>query len=246
MSVVSHFGYERNIGSDTLVLCVHGIQGSPRQFDFLVSELPNSIDYKCVLLPGHGSSIANFRRCWDVEWKEYILHVCETANEKYKRTIFVGHSMGCLLGIYAQSMGIIQFDGMLLLSPPLKIHVHWRYILSIMRLIFQNNQYADNIKAMKQANSINASNPLNYITCIKPYVGLLKLISYSRKEAGKLDVPLIAIHSDMDELVSAKSLSWFRKAPNSKVLTVFESGHYMYSDYAIHLINAQLKALLML
>ena len=52
-----HAAYSRISESDTIVVFVHGIQGSPRQFNYIASNVPKHIDYMCVLLPGHGKTI---------------------------------------------------------------------------------------------------------------------------------------------------------------------------------------------
>lgn len=46
---------------DTVVLCVHGIQGSPSQFDWIISSLPAHIAAENLLLPGHGEDVRAFR-----------------------------------------------------------------------------------------------------------------------------------------------------------------------------------------
>ena len=44
----------------TAVLCVHGIQGSPTQFDWVLDALPEDYHGESILLPGHGGDVRLF------------------------------------------------------------------------------------------------------------------------------------------------------------------------------------------
>ena len=90
-----------NNNTNAAVLFVHGIQGSPKQFEWMIESLPSDVDAINVLLPGHGSDVRNFRKIHMSTWKEYICELTDRLNEKYDYVFYVGHSMGCLLGIDA-------------------------------------------------------------------------------------------------------------------------------------------------
>ena len=60
MLLPDHSVCSRLSDADTVVLCVHGIQGSPGQFDWLTKNIPEQIDYQCILLPGHGKTNEEF------------------------------------------------------------------------------------------------------------------------------------------------------------------------------------------
>lgn len=116
-----HAAYERITTAKTVVLFVHGIQGSPLQFKWLVSRLPSNIDYKCILLPGHGGSVAWFKKTGSKEWQRYINELCREKRTKYERVVYVVHSMGCLLGINTTKVDDNCFDAMLLLACPIML-----------------------------------------------------------------------------------------------------------------------------
>ena len=80
--------------SDVGVLFVHGIQGSPSQFDFLISRLPDSVTVCNVLLPGHGTTIREFRNSSSSQWLPAVRDAAQKMKSQCERLYFVGHSMG--------------------------------------------------------------------------------------------------------------------------------------------------------
>ena len=52
----------------TTFLLIHGIQGHPRQFQFLIDRLPEGTPYRNLLLPGHGADVKVFRCSRQEEW----------------------------------------------------------------------------------------------------------------------------------------------------------------------------------
>lgn len=239
-----HCEKKRIRGSDTLVLLIHGIQGTPSQFDFLLPELPDSVDYRSILLPGHGQTAAEFRATWDTEWKDYVHRVCEEAAGKYERIFFVGHSMGCLLGIDAQAAGVIGFSGMLLLAPPMKVKLSMRHSFRMVQTVLTRKKDPEICRILNEMSSVKVSNPLSYLTCLKPYIGLFKLIFAARKQLKTLRLPIVAVRSETDELVSPKSLAYFREKENCETMEAPHSGHYLYSGEAQKLVAARMREML--
>ena len=89
--------------SDVGVLFVHGIQGSPSQFDFLISRLRDSVTVCNVLLPGHGTTIREFRNSSSSPWLPAVRDAAQKMKSQCERLYFVGHSMGCLLGLLIEN-----------------------------------------------------------------------------------------------------------------------------------------------
>ena len=104
--------------SDVGVLFVHGIQGSPSQLDFLISRLPHSVTVCNVLLPGHGTTIREFRNSSSSQWLPAVRDAAQKMKSQCERLYFVGHSMGCLLGLLIENELPGVFSGMLLLCCP--------------------------------------------------------------------------------------------------------------------------------
>ncbi|MBR6862654.1 MAG: alpha/beta hydrolase [Acidaminococcaceae bacterium] len=96
-------------------LFVHGIQGHPRQFQFLIDRLPEGTPYRNVLLPGHGADVKAFRRSGREAWQAAVREAAGELRGQCGQLVFVGHSMGCLLGLLSEQAAPGTFSDMLLL-----------------------------------------------------------------------------------------------------------------------------------
>lgn len=239
-----HSTYQRITGNDTLVLCVHGIQGSPSQFSYLTDRLPADVDFLCPILPGHGGSVSEFARADSSEWLRFLREMLSDLVLRYKRIVYVGHSMGCLLGILAAAEGIAEFSGMLLLACPLALRPTVRYALNNWRAVTQKNPSSPWVQAAKDANSVSCRSPFAYLICIKPYLGLFRLMIMAKRTLAPLKAPVIALHSDGDEIVSRKSLSILSTRAHADTALVPDSGHFLYSSAARQIILQRLLSLL--
>lgn len=244
MAMSSHAAYERITTAKTVVLFVHGIQGSPLQFKWFVNSLPSNIDYKCILLPGHGGSVARFKKTGSKEWQRYINKLCTELRTKYERVVYVGHSMGCLLGINATKLDDKCFDAMLLLACPTVLSPTVKYFVDNFRAVKGSKLKDPHIEAIKKANSVYAKSPYSYLSCVRPYIGLFKLIAEARTQVSNLQIPIVLVHSEHDEIVSQKSLVSFRGLIGVKSIIVPASGHFLYSPDAKNSIIEELEKLI--
>ena len=239
-----HCAFSRCSGSKEIVLFVHGIQGSPEQFRELTACLPEHIDTMSLLLPGHGGSLRDFRRAGKREWLEYFCGLCGKLSESYEKVFFVGHSLGCLIGIEAAASGAICFDGMLLIACPIRIRPSMRYFAMGWRAIVSNASSDAYVRAAREANSVEVKHPLELLTCVKPYAGLALLIAQSGRKIKRQRARICMIQSDRDEIVSARSMDVVGEMENAKAVVVPGSGHFFYSADAQEIIRRELFALL--
>ena len=212
------------------VLLVHGIQGSPKQFRFLTDTLSKNACINCLMLPGHGAGIREFRRSGKEEWLSVVLDAAEKMRAQCDRVIFVGHSMGCLLGVLSANNHPGVFDRMLLLCCPFSLHLTFRYlkysVLSVQKA--PTNPY---IRATKEANSVSAACPLAYLTCIHPYMDLLRLI----RKVKSIDLSAVPTHflfSDRDEIVSPHSAAIAKSNGAHSIRTLSGCGHQYFPQIA--------------
>lgn len=243
-SFALHRPYSRLSGSDTLVLFLHGIQGSPCQFQYLTAGLPEDVDYMCALLPGHGGSVQTFRRSGSREWLAHFRAICRSICPKYKDVYFVGHSLGCLIGMEAAASGDAHFKAMLLIACPLKIRPTPRYLAVGWQAMRKKFPSSDTAAAAKRANSIAVRHPLELLTCAKPYASLLRMISRAGKTLPAVRASIVMIQSDRDEIVSMRSLKICKRARESRAIIVPDSGHFYYSPAAQMQIRQELAELL--
>lgn len=239
-----HRAFSRLTDSKEIVLFVHGIQGSPKQFRELAACLPAGIDYVSLLLPGHGGSLRDFRRAGKREWLEYFCSLCGKLRQSYEKVFFVGHSLGCLVGIEAAANGAIGFDGMLLIACPIRIRLSMRYFAMGWHAIVPDATSDAYVLAAREANSVAVKHPLELLICIKPYVGLALLITQSGRKIKGLCSRVCMIQSENDEIVSARSIDVVGQMENTKAVVVPGSGHFFYSAEAKEIIRRELFALI--
>lgn len=220
----------------TGVLCIHGIQGSPRQFDWLIAALPGRTATENLLLPGHGGDVRTFRRSGMRQWQQCVDEAIGRMSAKCDSIVIVGHSMGCLLAIDACVRNPRKIQAMVLMACPLYLRPTLRYVRYAYRAATGKGLDDPYVAAAREANGVAASSPLAYLTCIKPYLHLLAKIPRVRRQLPKLTVPVLVIHSSRDEIVSGRSLKAFSRIPGAQSCTVPESGHFRYSDGAKDLI----------
>lgn len=241
MILPDHNVRSRLSGADTVVLCVHGIQGSPGQFDWLAKSIPNQIDYLCILLPGHGETTKEFSAVGWREWLDYVVGVYKDLSSRYSRIIYVGHSMGCLLGILAATE-MVTWDSMLLLACPLELRPTIRYFSNNLKSLGKPDFSDPFVCAAWSANSVRANSAFSYLCCLKPYLGLLRLIHMTKATLNKINVPMTVLHSENDEIVSAKSLQLFSNCTSATIGILPGSGHFYYTPESCEIVVDSLKS----
>ena len=104
-----------------------------------------------------------------------------------------------------------------------------------------DNKY---VQAARNANSVYAKNPIQYMLCLTQYFELYKEMRYIRKEKIEFDIPVWVVHSEQDEIVSVKSLRKLSSFVGVQPVVAGCSGHYFYPPEArIEIINQLLTML---
>ena len=218
--------------SDTVIVFIHGIQGSPLQFDFLIETLNGIYSIENLLLPGHGKTVREFIKSNIVQWQSYVDERVKKLQEEYKNIILVGHSMGCLLSVQSAITYPQHIRGLFLIAMPLNIHMSYPFIKNNLNVAFSKNDRTEIIAAARNGNSISASNPFEYLVGAPRYVELLKKSQSTRELLKEVELPMVIVQSANDEIVSNKSLRHVEKMHNIKVIIASNSGHYYYSHEA--------------
>ena len=230
--------------SDVGMLFVHGIQGSPSQFDFLINRLPDSVTVCNVLLPGHGTTIREFRNSSSSQWLPAVRDVAQKMKSQCERLYFVGHSMGCLLGLLIENELPGVFSGMLLLCCPFRIRLTYRYLRNNL-LASRPAKPTDDpfVQAAREANSVTAASPAQYVTCAHPYLELLRLMREVRKDCALPPCKITFVFSEKDEIVSPRSVRLARERFGVEPEIMPGCGHNWFSEKAKQQIADALNAM---
>ena len=230
---------------ETAYLFVHGIQGSPAQFSFLTERLPEDIRVRNLLLPGHGADVKAFRRTGREQWLGAVRQAAEELRGQCGRLIFVGHSMGCLLGLEVERERPGTFAGMVLLCCPFCIRPTARYARNSLRASRPEREADDDaVRAAREANSVTAAHPTQYLTCVYPYLELLRLMRTVRKDGETPACPVRFLFSEKDEIVSPRSAYFARERFTAEPEILPGCGHNWFSAEGKERIYTTVKVLI--
>ncbi|NMA24689.1 MAG: alpha/beta hydrolase [Clostridiales bacterium] len=231
--------------SDTVIVFVHGILGSPSQFSYMIDKLGGIFSVENLLLPGHGGTMKEFAASNMAEWQAYVDERILKLQDEYQNIILAAHSMGCLLSVQAALRYPEKIRGLFLMAMPLVIRVRSPYVGGRMISAFQKNASAEISAALTESNSVRTGGIASCLGALPRFAELYFKCRKTRELVSKLKLPMIVVNSEYDETVSHKSLRYVDKMPNVRILTARASGHFYYpketkellSDALLHFIG---------
>ncbi|MBP3414321.1 MAG: alpha/beta fold hydrolase [Clostridia bacterium] len=238
---MDHREYIRAIDdADTAVFMVHGINSTPRHFDWLIPYLPENWSIYNILLDGHGGSVKDFSNTSMKKWKQQVDGWLRKLSAQYANILVVGYSMGTLLTMeLTQKYPCIK--AMLLFNVPLKVFV--RPVMAVRVLKFSFGKVNKNNPAeLATYNDIGMKlEPWlwKYLAWIPHYISLLRLCRQCRKVAPVLNIPCHVLFGKKDELVSVKSKRYFENNPYANSFIFENSGHFYYEpEFKAHALES--------
>lgn len=237
---MDHREYIRLVpGSDTAVLLIHGICGSPAHFCHLLPLIPENWSVCNLLLDGHGRRVQDFAASSMEKWKAQVSRHLEQLRSSHRRVLIVGHSLGTLLAIEEAIKNPEKIAGLFLLNVPLHIHFPPSTMLCTIRAALGMEQYPD-AKAMLDDCSMTLTPRLwEYIGWAPRFWELLAQTTHIRKLLPNLEVPARCFHSVGDELVSRRSCPPLEAHPAIKLTLLPQSGHFQYKGEDLQLLQEQ-------
>ena len=232
---MKHESYERIVpGSDTAVLFLHGILGTPRHFEDLISLVPDSWSFSAPLLPGHGGSVRDFSKSSMDEWKKTAEESLLRLAKDHRRVFVAAHSMGTLFAIRLAAEKAEIIKGLFLLAVPLRLSLKMGMVENMLKLY--SGRIAENdlpaVAARKACSVTLSKNVLAYLGWIPRYLELFSEIRAVRKLVGRMSVPAKVFQSAKDELVSRKAADCLAET-GAECRELSCSRHYYYApdDY---------------
>ena len=218
-------------GSDTVVLFIHGILGSPDMFNKYIEQMPSEWSVYNMLLDGHGKTVSDFAHTSMKKWKSQVDHAVYELSVKYDNLIIVGHSMGTLLAINATEKYPTKVKQLFLLAVPLKIFLRPIAPLTALKVIFEEVSDNDPIAvAMRDGHSVKLNkNLLGYLRWLPRYVELFRESRATRSRALTIDVPCNVYLSKKDDMVSVHSGKYFEDNKKVKV-SILENSLHLYFE----------------
>lgn len=208
---------------------VHGIVGNNSIFDFLQPLIPEDCRVQFVILEGHGDNALAFSRASMDGWKRQVEDAVSDMARHCTIVLAVGHSMGCLLLFEEIFKG--KVTAAFLLNPPLRLRLRSRLFVNAVKVALGKTDKDEVAKAAKEAYGITLDkNPLHYYGWPKRYLELFAEIRRIRRLLpSEVSVPVCAILSAKDEMVSVSSADVLKNTSAAMVTVLPGSHHFHYT-----------------
>lgn len=218
-------------GADTAVLLIHGIAGTPNQFQDLLPLIPDSMSVHNLLLDGHGKGVLDFAKTSMKKWEDQVETAVNELLRTHDRLFIVGHSMGTLFAV-EQAVKKPKVAGLFLLAAPLKVRLKGRMFVNAYKVYSGRIDNKDMIaRATKNSYGIGEDkNLLHYGLWAPRYLELFAKIHQVRAIVPRLKTPCVAYQSIDDEMVSRDAIRFLRRNPTIAVHELESSGHFYYSE----------------
>jgi len=236
-----------NAPSKGVVIFIHGFMGSPRQLDNLAACAHRAgFSAVSVLLPGHGAGTKEFSSATMEDWLGHVY----TETERFfghDKIYLVGHSMGSLIAINTALRYSERISGLFLIACPLKLKIYSAHSLSVkFKQVFYSRNHP--MKAAYLAGSSVKLHPNIIWRSAKPTAELKKLIRATEGKLSDVDVPVTAVYSASDELVSIDSLDILKTGLSKATfdsLVLSDSLHAYYLAHEQTMIEERLLGMLL-
>lgn len=225
-----HQPYRRIVpDSDTAVVFVHGIVGTPDQFQPLLPLVPEHWSVDNLLLPGHGGSVQDFSRSSMAAWRAHVAAHIDDLAVTHQHILLVGHSMGTLFCIGEAIKRPTQIAGLFLLAAPLRIGLKPSAIRQSLQVAFNIPRKTEAAQAAFRACSIAATPKLwQYLGWVPRYLELFQASRQGRQQISQVAVPTVAVQSQQDEMVSLRSCRHWKGLDRVTVHLLPRSRHFFY------------------
>ena len=227
--------------SDTAVLFVHGIQGQPKLFQFMVDALPEGVEARALLLPGHGKTARDFHASGKDDWLAAVEAETRALLARGKRVVYVGHSMGCLLGLLVSRALGEPYAGMLLLCCPFRSRLAGRLADGFRRKQLREDP---RIAAALESNSVPVQGFRESLLLLRPYRDLFRMMARVRRMEPRQPAGVRFLFSGRDETIHARCPRYARRWPGARVEILEGCGHCYFPEAARERIRNTLNELI--
>ena len=219
-----------NENSDTAILMIHGILGTPRHFDGFVPLIAKDKSVYNILLDGHGKTVDDFCSTSMDKWKAQVDDMAEMLCQKYENIIIMAHSMGTLLAIRTAVKHPHKVKAMILLAVPMKIFVNPLKSFNAVRVALNlGGKETEIIKAAKQTHGTAPDRRVwKYLGYIPRFLELFGLVNETRKILPDLKTKSYVFQSKKDELVAYGSKKYLENHQYIEYDELENSRHYYY------------------
>lgn len=244
---MAHEEFTRIIpNSDTAVLMIHGICGTPDHFRAFVPLVPQGWSVHCLRLPGHGGGVEDFSRSSMAQWKRLVFARLEELLASHGRVYIAAHSMGTLFAIQASLRYPERVAGLFLLGSPLRVFVAPYAAVNAVKLQFGIvDPHDQSAVDMRDGCSVAGDPRLwKYAGWVPRFLELFREIWKTRPLLKEITVPTMVFQSKKDELVHPSSYDDFLGYERIQCHMLPDSGHFGYGSGDLELLKRKFLELI--
>lgn len=229
--------------SDTAVLMIHGIVGTPAHFRHFLHLIPEDWSIYNLLLDGHGKGVDEFAASSMKKWKAQVDSRLAEILATHRRVLIVAHSMGTLFAIQAAIRHPDRIPRLFLLQIPLRPFLPpSTAIISVKNALGIAKPSDAPAMAMLEGCGVNLSPWLpKYIFWIPRFLELLAEVHRTRKLLPQLAVPTRSYPARHDELVAFSVRKDLENHPHIRNTLLPDSGHFVYAPSDLAVLQAELR-----
>ena len=234
-----------NDNSNTAILFIHGIVGTPIHFNEFVSLVPESFSVYNLLLDGHGKSVKDFSKTSMKKWEAQVASVVEKLSLTHEKIYIVAHSLGTLLAI-DQAIKTKKVCKLFLLAVPLQLSLKPKMASNSLKVYLGKIRPDDYeaLAAKKCYGIAKDKNPFHYIGWIPRFLELFAKIRKARQTVNSLNTTCLVYQSGKDEMVSRKGEKFLENNPYVSIKVLENSGHYYYYKEDFDFLITEFKKIL--
>ena len=244
---MKHNEYIRIVdGTDTAVLMIHGIFGTPRHFDDFLPLISEHWSIYNILLDGPGKGVKEFSATSMKKWKKQVDELMAELYARYDNIYVIAHSMGTLLSLDFCNKYADKIRAMILLAVPLKVFLKPISAINSLKLVLGISSDDNPIDvASKNAHSVSHDAWVwHYAGWIPRYLELFELIRKVRNNIENITVPCYIFQSRKDEMVAFSSIKYLQKNPLFKNNVLENSMHFYYDTKDYEFLKPSIRKIL--
>ncbi len=241
---MKHSEYIKNVkNSDTVVLFIHGILGSPNQFTDFLPLVPDKWSVHNILLEGHGKTVRHFSNSSMKAWKTQVCTKINELSEQFENIVIVAHSMGALFAVENCVKASHKIKAMFLLGIPLTPTLKLPFLKRAFKIIFEQIPEHDVVtKDLLTKYSIKPNKNLwEYLGWIPRYLELFETSNEIKNLISMINIPCYVYLSRNDEFVSPKTEKYLQNNNRVTVNFLNNSTHFHYSKDDITYIHEEFE-----
>jgi len=217
--------FKKNSSKGCLLL--HGFTSCPFELRLLGDHLQNEgYTVSIPLLPGHGTSPKDLRRCSWMDWYNSAKEALFELRKSCKTVYVIGLSMGGSIALHLSAH--YEIDGIVALAPGLILKNKLSFLSHILYPFYRYSKkwFGPDINADVETITYDK-------IPVKSLSELLKMFKHLRDDLVDINSPILIIYAKQDHVINGKSAQEIYKkvsSKNKRILSLKESYHIISLD----------------